>query len=189
MWDEAYKGKITAQDNALARVGGTAVYLDDDPFNPTKWDEIRDALFEQKELIQKYWKDYQAGMEMFINEEAVVGQLTDGRTRMGAGLGGPMLWTVPEEGALVEVDTFAIPKVAKNPEGAHQFIDFLYRPENQLKLMTDMGTGRRRRLRYPGSRPCSADENGRALDRSPAFLVHHSAATAYPQSRLTQLRR
>ena len=50
-----------------------------------------------------------------------------------------MQWTVPEEGALVEVDTFAIPKVAKNPEGAHQFIDFLYRPENQLKLMTDMG--------------------------------------------------
>lgn len=139
LWDDAYKGKITAQDNALARVGGTAIYLDDDPFSPTKWDEIRDALFEQKDLIQKYWKDYQAGMEMFINEEALVGQLTDGRTRMGAGLGGPMQWTVPEEGALVEVDTFAIPKVAENPEGAHQFIDFLYRPENQLKLMTDMG--------------------------------------------------
>lgn len=138
-WDEAYSGKITVQDNALARVGSTAVYLGDDPFNPTKWDEIRDALMEQKGLIQKYWKDYQAGMEMFVNEEAVVGQLTDGRTRMGAGLGGPISWTVPEEGALVEIDTFAIPKVAENPEGAHQFMDFLYRPENQLKLMTDMG--------------------------------------------------
>lgn len=138
-WDEAYKGKITVQDNALARVAGTAIYLGDDPYAPTKWDEIRDALMEQKGLIQKYWKDYQAGMEMFVNEEAVVGQLTDGRTRMGAGLGGPIQWTVPEEGALIEVDTFAIPKVAENPEGAHQFIDFLYRPENQLKLMTDMG--------------------------------------------------
>lgn len=139
-WDAAYDGRITVQDNALARVAGTAVYLgDEDPFNPTMWDEIRDALMEQKELVQKYWKDYQAGMEMFINEEAVVGQLTDGRTRMGAGLGGPMQWTVPEEGALVEVDTFAIPRVAENPEGAHQFIDFLLRPENQLKLMTDMG--------------------------------------------------
>lgn len=138
-WDEAYSGKITVQDNAMARVGGTAIYLGDDPFNPTKWDEIRDALTEQKDLVQKYWKDYQAGMEMFVNEEAVVGQLTDGRTRMGATAGGPISWTVPEEGALVEIDTFAIPKAAKNPEGAHQFIDFLYRPENQLKLMTDMG--------------------------------------------------
>lgn len=138
-WDEAYDGRITVQDNALARVGTTAVYLGDDPFNPSDWDGIRDALAEQKELIQKYWKDYQAGMEMFINEEAVVGQLTDGRTRMGAGLGGAMHWTVPEEGALVEVDTFAIPAAAENPEGAHQFIDFLLRPENQLLLMTDMG--------------------------------------------------
>ena len=138
-WDEAYDGKITVQDNALARVGTTAVFLGDDPFNPSDWDGIRDALMEQKELVQKYWKDYQAGMEMFINEEALVGQLTDGRTRMGAGLGGAIQWTVPEEGALVEVDTFAIPKVSENPEGAHQFIDFLLRPENQLKLMTDMG--------------------------------------------------
>ena len=138
-WDEAYEGRITVQDNALARIGTTAVYLGDDPFEPSDWDAIRDALMEQKELIQKYWKDYQAGMEMFVNEEAVVGQLTDGRTRMGAGLGGAMSWTVPEEGALVEVDTFAIPRVAENPEGAHQFIDFLLRPENQLLLMTEMG--------------------------------------------------
>lgn len=139
LWDEQYEGKITAWDNAMGRISTTAIYLGDDPYNPQDWDAIRDSLMEQKELIPKYWKDYQAGMEMFINEEALVGELTDGRVRMGAGLGGPMNWTVPEEGALVEVDTFAIPKVAENPEGALAFIDFLYRPENMVMLMSEMG--------------------------------------------------
>lgn len=138
-WDDQYTGKITMQDNALARVGTTALYLGDDPFNPTKWDEIQQSLLDQKELVSKYWKDYQAGMEMFVNNEAVVGQLTDGRTRMGAAAGGHMTWTVPTEGALVEVDTFAIPANAENPDGALEFMNFLYRPENMLKLMTDMG--------------------------------------------------
>lgn len=139
MWDEAQKGKITAWDNAMGRVSTTAIYLGDDPYNPSDWDAIQEALMEQKALVQKYWKDYQAGMEMFINEEAVIGELTDGRVRMGIKAGGPMQWTVPTEGALVEVDTFAIPKAAKNPDAAHVFIDFLYRPENMVKLMEGMG--------------------------------------------------
>lgn len=138
-WDEAYKGKITVQDNALARIGTTALYLGDDPFNPGDWDAIQASLLEQKELVSKYWKDYQLGMEMFINEEAIVGQLSDGRTRMGAELGAPIAWTVPEEGCLLEVDTFAIPKSAKNPENGMKFLDFLHRPENMQREMELMG--------------------------------------------------
>lgn len=138
-WDEAYKGKITMQDNALARIGTTALYLGDDPFNPSKWDEIRDKLMEQKELVPKFWKDYQIGMEMFINGEVVVGQLSDGRTRMGASLGGAMAWTVPEEGCLLEIDTFAIPKTAENPENGLKFLDFLHRPDIIQREMETMG--------------------------------------------------
>ena len=69
--------------------------LGDDPLNPTKWDEIRDKLLEQKELVLKYWTDYQNGMEMFVSEEVLVGELSDGRARMGREAGGPIAWTVP----------------------------------------------------------------------------------------------
>jgi spermidine/putrescine-binding protein len=68
-------------------------------------------------------------MEIFVNEEVVVGQLTAGRTRMGMAEGGPINWTVPEEGCLTFIDTMAIPKSAENPENAHTFIDFLLRPD------------------------------------------------------------
>lgn len=138
-WDEQYTGKVTMQDDALARVGTTALYLGDDPMNPTKWDEIRDELIKQKELVSKYWKDYQQGMEMFVNGEVVVGQLTDGRSRQAKTEGGKVGWTVPTEGALVEVDTFAVPKSAKNVENAYAFINYAYRPEIMQMEMEMMG--------------------------------------------------
>lgn len=128
-WDEAYSGRITLQDQAYARVGTTALLLGDDPLNPTMWDEIRDRLMEQRELVSKYWVDYQNGMEMFTNEEVVVGQLTAGRTRMGKAAGGPIDWTVPDEGCLTFIDTFAIPHTSENPENGHAFINFLHRPD------------------------------------------------------------
>lgn len=128
-WDEAYSGQITMQDQAQARVGTTALLLGDDPMNITKWDEIRDRLLAQKELVSKYWVDYQNGMEMFVNEEVLLGQLTAGRTRMGKAAGGPIDWTVPDEGCLTFIDTFAIPSTSENVENGHAFINFLHRPD------------------------------------------------------------
>lgn len=132
-WDKTYAGRIALHDQAFARVAITAMYLGDDPINPTRWDDIRQALIEQKPLVKKYWKDYQNGMELFVNKEVVVGQLTDGRVRMGQDLGAPIAWTVPKEGCLIFIDTFAIPKTAKNVENAHKFINFLLREDIMLK--------------------------------------------------------
>ncbi|MCB1077339.1 MAG: ABC transporter substrate-binding protein, partial [Verrucomicrobiae bacterium] len=36
---------------------------------------------------------------------------------------------IPEEGAAMWVDSFAVPKEAPNPEGAHQFLDFICRAD------------------------------------------------------------
>jgi spermidine/putrescine transport system substrate-binding protein len=137
-WDEAYSGRISMMDQAYARVGTTALYLGQDPLAPDDPDAIREALLEQKPLVSKYWKDYQNGMEIFLNEEAVVGQLTAGRTRMAMSQGGAMNWTVPEEGCLTFIDTFIIPKEAEHVDEAHQLIDFLIRPDNMAEEMSMM---------------------------------------------------
>ncbi len=128
-WDEQYSGKIALHDNTIARIGTTALVLGDDPLNPTKWDEITEKLLEQKPLVLKYWTDYQNGMELFANEEALVGQLTAGRTRMAMAEGAPINWTVPEEGCMTFLDTYAVPSTAKNPEGGMALINFLQKPE------------------------------------------------------------
>lgn len=138
-WDEQYAGRITLYDQANARVGTTAMYLGQDPFAPDDLDAIRDAMLEQHQLISKYWKDYQIGMEMFINKEVDLGQISDGRVRMANTLGATLAYTVPEEGALVALDTLAIPAKAKNVENAHKLIDFIQRPDINALQMTIMG--------------------------------------------------
>ncbi len=137
-WDEAYKGKISVMDQAFARVATTALYLGQDALAPDDPDAIREALLEQKPLVPKYWSDFQNGMEIFLNEEAVVGQLTAGRTRMAMSQDGAVNWTVPEEGCITFIDTFLISKDAENVEEAHQFIDFLIRPDNMAEEMSMM---------------------------------------------------
>jgi spermidine/putrescine-binding protein len=137
-WDEAYSGNISVMDQAYARVATTALYLGQDPLAPDDPDAIREALLEQKPLVPKYWSDYQNGMEIFLNEEAVVGQLTAGRTRMAMSQGGAVNWTVPEEGCVTFIDTFILSKDAENVDEAHQLIDFLIRPDNMAEEMQMM---------------------------------------------------
>jgi putrescine transport system substrate-binding protein len=38
-------------------------------------------------------------------------------------------YAIPQEGALVWIDTFVIPADARNPDAAHRFLDFVLRPE------------------------------------------------------------
>lgn len=45
----------------------------------------------------------------------------------------------PKEGAIFWMDNYAIPKGAKNTEGAYKFIDFLLRPENAKLVVEKMG--------------------------------------------------
>ena len=137
-WDPAHGGKLALQDQAYARVGIAALTLDDNPLEPQKMDEIKGRLMEQKPLVLNYWKDYQSGMQLFIDGGATVGQLTDGRTRMGKDLGAPIAWTIPQEGALLFIDNFAIPKDAPNAENGHRFIDFLLREDIMLRQMRGM---------------------------------------------------
>ncbi len=42
-------------------------------------------------------------------------------------------FAIPKEGALIWMDQLSIPKDASNPEAAHQFINFIMRPENNAQ--------------------------------------------------------
>ncbi|MCO6524242.1 MAG: extracellular solute-binding protein, partial [Candidatus Schmidhempelia sp.] len=45
---------------------------------------------------------------------------------------------IPKEGALVFFDTFAIPKDAEDPEAAHEFLNFILRPEIAAQVTNDV---------------------------------------------------
>ncbi len=59
-----------------------------------------------------------------------VGDLVQARNRAAeAGKGVHIAIIIPKEGAVVNIDTAAIPIDAPHPDNAHKFIDFLLRPE------------------------------------------------------------
>lgn len=134
-WDEKYKGKITMNDRARQTIAIASLILGDDPNNPTKWEETKKLLLEQKPLVLKYWTDHQATMEMLARQEAWIGMFTDGRTRMAKQMGAPVAVHIPNEGAMMLIDSFAIPSTAKNVEEAYTFINFLLKPESALLEM------------------------------------------------------
>ena len=108
--------------------------LGDDPNAPTMWDETKSLLMDQKKHILKYWTDHKATTEMLVREQAYVGMFTDGRIRRAKYEGAPVRPHIPSEGAMMLMDTLAIPATAKNPEGAHEFVNWMLRPESSAAI-------------------------------------------------------
>lgn len=133
-WDEAQKGKVLMNDRARQTIAIASLMLGDDPNKPTKWDETRNLLMDQKKYILKYWTDHKATTEMLVREQAYVGMFTDGRIRRAIDAGAPVRPHIPKEGAMYLVDSLAIPSTAKNPEEAHVFINWMLKPEVSAAL-------------------------------------------------------
>ena len=50
-------------------------------------------------------------------------------------------FVLPKQGAVLALDNMVIPKKARNPALAHQFINFMMAPENAAELSNIVGTG------------------------------------------------
>ncbi len=136
LWDEKYKGKILMPDYGIYAVQMTALYIGDDPYNPKKWDEIKELLIQQKPLVKKYWSSYEEAMQLFISEDVWVGLLTAGRAiRAAKEYNWPGTFTVPKEGAMTWIDSQFIAKTSQNPDLAHEFINFSLSGEAGAKFI------------------------------------------------------
>ncbi|WP_158237352.1 ABC transporter substrate-binding protein [Halegenticoccus soli] len=140
LWDEAHKDRIVMWDNSTVSCQIAALYTGQDPIEPDDFGEIEEVLKQQKPLLKTYWGDYQQGMSLFVNEEAVAGPLTMGRTYTARfGEGAPVNYTAPDEGAMYTSDLFVIPKGAPNPIASLQFTNWASEKKHATKLFETMG--------------------------------------------------
>jgi spermidine/putrescine transport system substrate-binding protein len=137
-WNPKYKGKVSMNDRAQLMIATAAIILGDNPNDPQKWDEIRKVLVEQKALVVKYWTDHQAALEMFSRGDAWIGIHSDGRIRSIMQKGAHVNYSIPNEGALYVLDNLAIPATSKNPEAAHELVNFCLKVESALEEMTTL---------------------------------------------------
>src|SRR5699024_5950875 len=71
--------------------------------------------------------------------EADVGMNWNGEADMGKDSMESLEYVYPEEGVIAWLDSFVIPKNAKNPDAAHQFISIILQPEIAALISEDIG--------------------------------------------------
>ncbi|MBF0746741.1 ABC transporter substrate-binding protein [Gemella sp. 19428wG2_WT2a] len=133
LWGQDLENDILLVDGAR-EVLGLALQSEGKSLNET--DEI--ALKLAKEKLELMRKNIKA-----INNDEMIPLMANGEAKVAVTFSGSaaemmeanedLVYSIPKEGSNLWFDNMAIPKVSKNPEAAHKFIDFMLRPENAAK--------------------------------------------------------
>ena len=135
LWDERLDGEILMQDS-VRDAFMVALKKDGYSMNSDNEDELQQAkqdLIDQKPLVQAYVIDQVR--DKMIGGEAAIGVIYSGEMLYiqnevkNLGLDYDLKYVIPEEGTNLWIDSWVIPKNAKNKENAEKWIDFLCRPE------------------------------------------------------------
>lgn len=129
LWDETYKDNILMQDSVRDAFGITLKYLGYS-LNSTDLDELTEAkekLIEQKPLVQAYVVDQ--ARDKMIGNEAALAVIYSGEAIYCQQENPDLEYVIPKEGTNMWIDSWVIPKNAKNKENAEAFINFMCRPD------------------------------------------------------------
>ncbi|EDY33780.1 extracellular solute-binding protein [[Ruminococcus] lactaris] len=129
LWDKKYEDSILMQDSVRDAFAVALKYLGYS-LNSTDLDELEAAknlLIEQKPLVQAYVIDQVR--DKMIGGEAALGVIYSGEALYCQQENSDLDYVIPKEGTNIWIDSWVIPKNAKNVENAEAFINFLCRPD------------------------------------------------------------
>ena len=129
LWDAKFSDQILMQ-NSVRDALGIALKYCGYSLNSKDLDELNEAqqlLLEQKPLVQAYVVDQVR--DKMISNEAAIGVIYSGEAIYTQSENPNLEYVVPKEGSNVWIDSWVIPKNAKNKENAERFINFLCRPD------------------------------------------------------------
>lgn len=139
LWKPEYAGKLMLMDDVRDNFF-MALKVAGFENNTTDENEIRQAYEKLKELrpsIKMFNSD--APKVPFIQGNASLGVIWNGEAYMAQEEMDDLIYIYPQEGAVLWVDSFVIPKGAANVENAHKFIDFMLRAESAKAAIEELG--------------------------------------------------
>lgn len=139
LWHPKWKGQLMLMDDAREVFHIALVKLGYSP-NTTNLNEIKEAYAELKKLMPNvlvFNSDFPANP--YLVGEVSLGMLWNGSAYMARQEGANIQIIWPEHGAILWMDSLAIPSGAKHTDAAYQMIDFLLRPENAAKIAMAIG--------------------------------------------------
>lgn len=139
LWKPEYVGKLMIMDDVRDNfyVGLRVAGFEN---NSTNEDEIK-AAYEQLKALWPSLKviNSDSPKTPLIQGNASIGVIWNGEAYMAQQEMDNMQYIYPEEGAVLWVDSFVIPKGAANVENAHKFIDFMLRAESAKAAIEELG--------------------------------------------------
>ncbi|MCS0789484.1 ABC transporter substrate-binding protein [Cytobacillus pseudoceanisediminis] len=150
LWDPELKNQILLIDGAREVMG-----MGLNSLHYSLNDKNREHLVEAKEKLDSLTPNIKAivGDEIRMlmeNDEAGIGVVWSGTAQELMWEKDNLEYVLPEEGSNLWFDNMVIPKTAKNPEAAHQFMNFILDPENAAQNTEYVGysTPNKEALKY-----------------------------------------
>jgi spermidine/putrescine transport system substrate-binding protein len=140
LWDPAHAGHVGWRDDAVESVQLAAIATGQDMNNPSDFDQIKAKLAGLKPQIKTFWSSEDEWNKHIAAKDfdiAVYWSGSAARSKKAYNL--PVEFVIPNEGAIGWFDGLSIAAGAPNPDGAHQFIDFMVSPDFYVKWDNDVG--------------------------------------------------
>lgn len=139
LWNEEYRGQLLLHDD-LREVFHIALSIKGYSSNTRNPKEIEEAYLLLKELMPNVLLFNSDSPRMpYLAGEATIGMIWNGEAYMAQEENPAIAYVYPTEGANFWVDSFVIPKGAKNSENAHKFINFMLRPDIAQACVESVG--------------------------------------------------
>src|SRR5690554_7158657 len=120
LWDERFKGKVmlTNDMREVFHVSLRVLGYSGNSTDPQEVEEAYQKLTELMPSVRTFNSD--APRMPYLEGETDVGMIWNGEAVMGREALPSLEYVYPEEGVIAWLDSFVIPKSAKNPDAAHQ---------------------------------------------------------------------
>lgn len=129
LWDPKYKGKLLLQDD-MREVFHMALKIKGYSSNTINPKEIEEAYLFLKELMPNVLLFNSDSPRLpYLAGEVNLGMIWNGEAFMAEKENKAIRYVYPKEGANLWVDSYVIPKSARNVKNAHAFINFMMKPE------------------------------------------------------------
>jgi spermidine/putrescine transport system permease protein len=137
--DPAFRNRILMLDDAREAIAFGALLEGFDPNtrDATQLARIREILLRQKPLVRAY--DSASFDDAVLSGEVYLAQSWSGQIAKIMKEAPWVRFTIPKEGAMLFLDTLAIPKNAPHKDLAHEFLDFVMEPEIAAEICLTTG--------------------------------------------------
>lgn len=140
LWDPKFSGHVGWRDDATESVQLAAIATGQDMNNPADLDKVKEKLRALKPQIKTFWSSEDEWNKHLAAKDydiAVYWSGSAARSKKAFKL--PVEFVIPKEGAIGWYDGLSIAANAPNPDGAHQFIDFMVSPDFYVRWDTEVG--------------------------------------------------